>query len=325
MSRNSQHTMGHASNQPDFSSLSSAAEEEPFFVEIDKSPPPAEASPSPEESMPAWFRGPSNKSRTAPPPAPSRPQSKSKPPAQKPAKRRAPIVADEDEEGGEELAWQEKVKRWITGEGGAGYGVSVLVHIVLLLILSLWMFSNPQEEELVTTITESPNDVAAFQEVDMDVDLIPDIEEQINNPLLDPAPLSAPDLGIDLAATTATDTKGGGIKFEMPSRVFTKGSFTVWTEPNDPKPSERYAIIIEVKLDKNTKRYPLRDLSGFVVGTDGYKQHFGGPTEAGYVPVKNNRARLQATIVPGAAQLVKDTITVESKLLEEKQEIEIIF
>ena len=78
-------------------------------------------------------------------------------------------------------------------------------------------------------------------------------------------------------------------------------------------------------MDNNTKRYPLRDLKGFVVGTDGYKQHFGGPTEAGYVDVKNNRARLQATVVPGASQLVKDVITVESKILEEKQEIEIIF
>ncbi len=325
MSRNDQHTMANTSNQPDFSSITSSAEEEPFFVEIDKSPPPAAESNN--DSAPAWFRGGSQKSRptASPPPAPSqRPPAARSKPAKNSAKRRSQIVP-EDEAPEEDLTWQEKAKRWITGEGGAGYGISVLVHIVLLLIMSLWIFSQPKEEELVTTVTEASDDVAAFQDVDMDVDLIPDLEEQVNNPLLEPAPLSAPDLGINLAATTATESKGGGVKFQMPARVFTKGSFTVWTEPNDPKPGERYNIIVEIKLDKNVKRYPLRDLSGFVVGTDGYKQNFGGPTEAGYVDVKNNRARLQATTVPGASQLVKDVITVKSKILEEKQEIEIIF
>ncbi len=83
--------------------------------------------------------------------------------------------------------------------------------------------------------------------------------------------------------------------------------------------------MVQIKVPRSLKRYPLRDLSGFIVGTDGYKQRFGGPTETGHVPVKNHTVRLKATIVPGAAQLVKDVIEIKSKMLKEEQKIEITF
>ncbi len=110
-----------------------------------------------------------------------------------------------------------------------------------------------------------------------------------------------------------------------PKSAVTKGSFTVWTDPQDPKPGKRYAIIVQIKVPKTVKKYPFQDLSGFIVGTDGYKQHFGGPTETGFVPVKKHTVRIKATIVPGAAQLVKDVIQIKSKLLNEEQKIEITF
>ena len=69
--------------------------------------------------------------------------------------------------------------------------------------------------------------------------------------------------------------------------------------------------------------YRGSDLSGMVTGTDGYKQ-----------AIKFNRGQafdvqdgsVQVRIrVPGAAQLVRDSIRIESKLLREKQMIEIEF
>jgi hypothetical protein len=105
----------------------------------------------------------------------------------------------------------------------------------------------------------------------------------------------------------------------------TRGSFTVWTIPEDPTPGEKYMIMIQIKLNNSVKRYPRSDLSGNVIGTDGYRDNFGGPTESGYLPIKDNTVIYEALPVPGAAQLVKDVITVESKILKEKQVIELIF
>jgi hypothetical protein len=112
---------------------------------------------------------------------------------------------------------------------------------------------------------------------------------------------------------------------ESPSQAVTKGSFTVWTEPEDPMPGQQYKIMIQVKLNNELKRYPCRDLSGSIVGSDGYRDFFGGPTEPGYLPVKDNSVHYEALIVPGAAELVKDIINVESKILKEKQTIELVF
>lgn len=105
----------------------------------------------------------------------------------------------------------------------------------------------------------------------------------------------------------------------------TKGSFTVWTEPNDPKPGEKYKIWIEIKLPKDLERFPRCDLSGTVTGTDGYKDFFGGSNEPGSLPVTNQKVRYHALTVPGAATLVKDVIRIQSKLLDEEQQVELKF
>jgi hypothetical protein len=41
--------------------------------------------------------------------------------------------------------------------------------------------------------------------------------------------------------------------------------------------------------------------------------------------VNDDAVQVQACVVPGAQVLVKDVITVESKILKEKQVIEIVF
>jgi len=122
----------------------------------------------------------------------------------------------------------------------------------------------------------------------------------------------------------------------------TKGSFTAWTDPAHPKPGDFYQIIIEMRLPDRLTRYRLTDLSGRVVGTDGYSQRLpfdqrkanaarvtGG---AEPVTVKRNTVvellgnKLQLAIkVPGARRLVKDRIFIKSRRLREEQEIKLVF
>jgi len=325
MSRNDRRNRPAPPSTPDLSQVPTA-EEEPFFVEIDDNPPGRQKTKDAEP--PAWFRGPANGQRNSA----SRPaRNRSRPPAppkrpKKSGQKRVPIVADsEDDEPENELTWQERFKEWILGEGGAGYGVSVLVHIVLLAAMSLWMLSQPSEEELITTVEQSePVDVASIQNIETEVDLKPEIPEQVNKPEIDPAPMSMPDIGVGSLASSLVDTAGGGIDDIIPKQAITKGSFTVWTEPEDPMPGERYKIMIRVKLKTNAKRIRRSDIKGSVVGTDGYSDHFGGPTEAGYYTVRDKRVQFHV-VVPGAVELVKDVIKVESKMLDEKQRIEIVF
>lgn len=330
MSRNDQFFSGES---PFPNSTPVTEQEEPFFVEIDEgSSSPQSSSPSANENAPPqWFRGPASKSKPSSKPTPPAPpqqkrQQPTSPSQRKKPLKRTPIVATEEEDEPEELTWQEQVKRWFHEGGGAGFGVSVLVHSVLLLFLSLWILHRPTDEELITTVeqTDIP-EVASIKDVDLDVDLMPDIEEQINKPEFEPAPLSMPDLGIGSLASSLDSKQAGGTLLKIPSQAVTKGSFTVWTEPEDPRPGEKYVIMIQIKLKNSVKKYPRRDLKGKVVGTDNYMDHFGGPTESGYEEVKNNTVTLRACEVPGAQQLVKDVITVESKLLNEKQTIELVF
>ncbi|MCA9068342.1 MAG: hypothetical protein KDA84_05435 [Planctomycetaceae bacterium] len=333
MSRNDQYITGQT---PLTNSTPITDEEEPFFVEIEEtSSPTSQPTPPPTmtideaEAPPQWFNGSAKQQKTASKPRPAtgrnRQQAASQPKRKKPV-RRAPIVAA-DEEDPEELTWQEQFRRWVHEGGGAGFGVSVLVHAVLLLTLSLLILHQPEDEELITTVgqSEAP-DLASIKDVDLDVDLKPEIQEQIKNPEFEPQPLSMPNLGIGSLASSLDSPNAGGLDFKIPSQAVTKGSFTVWTEPEDPKPREDYWIMIKIKLKNDLRKYPRRDLMGKVMGTDGYEKNFGGPTESGYEQVNKSMVIMKACKIPGALQeLVKDTITVHSKMLNEKQTIELVF
>lgn len=108
-----------------------------------------------------------------------------------------------------------------------------------------------------------------------------------------------------------------------PAKAITRGSFTVWTKPEDPVPGLPYYIIIQVKLPTEVKGYRLRDLRGFVRGTDGFQKPIAFKST-------DRRAVVDGLVqvqifIPGAQQLVRDTINVRSDLLKEEQTIEIVF
>lgn len=109
----------------------------------------------------------------------------------------------------------------------------------------------------------------------------------------------------------------------VPASAITRGSFTVFTEPEDPLPGRPYEIVIQVKMSREIKGYRLRDLTGLVTGTDGYEKaiRFKATDRKA---VKEGVVQVRIDI-PGADRLVKDTIFIRSEILKEEQTIEIVF
>lgn len=106
-------------------------------------------------------------------------------------------------------------------------------------------------------------------------------------------------------------------------RVVTKGRFTAWTVPADPGPRQSYLIVIQVEWPKTTDRRTLQarrfDLSGTILGTDSYFQSI---EQTGIFVPKANQVVVP---VPGGERNVRDVIRVHSKLLNESQELAILF
>lgn len=243
----------------------------------------------------------------------------------------------------ERISWYRRFTRWFRSYDAFGYEFSFLVHVLILLLASLVFVKGVVEgdqpgvsaqmadEEL--RLFDDPIDTRLQQQnSDIDPAELPQLQEiQTATPEL-PAVVLPSDL-ISSMAVTGSGGEGSkqsspGLAFKMPEggSAITKGSFTVWTVPKDPAPYQDYLIVIQVKLLHKMHTYPRNDLSGRVVGTDRYEQElpgFGLPMGA-FLPVKNQATQL-AVPVPGAERLVKDTITVRSNMLKEKQTIEIVF
>ena len=122
-----------------------------------------------------------------------------------------------------------------------------------------------------------------------------------------------------------------------PANAVTKGSFTVWADPPNPRPNQKYTIFMRVTLPSNTNGYSKSDLSGRLTGSDGYYQIINGgektwsgtsnfpryPQTFEFTP-SNNTATLSMTII-GAQRNVRDTITIKSNFLNESQSIAVVF
>lgn len=220
----------------------------------------------------------------------------------------------------------------------AGLLVSLTVHTVLLSVLAVLYVSTATERGVVDL----------FGMWDQPSNELGDIE--LGAPMPDPgqdaAPLEFPDVSHMVSKEVADFNPGESLRgavggkgsgsgsgdgdgtgmalpaVNIPKYAVTKGSFSVWTDPKDPVPGISYEIVIQFRLPANIKKYRGSDLSGIVIGTDKYRQ----PIQLGNrtFPVEDGSVQVRVR-VPGADRLVRDTIRVESKLLREKQEIEIEF
>ena len=232
-------------------------------------------------------------------------------------------------------------------EGTGGIGLSLAVHGVLLLIGALWIVELDAGIPGLTLSAEvgTEEDAPEFDLVDTAAELSGSPEPFLQAPPIQPEPLDDGTLALlaaneaDLLAGDAEGSgEGDGDGVEVGDGSLTApgggqavkaGSFTVWTIPADPQPRQNYVIVIQVDLPESLRlrRYPRGDMWGEVRGTDGYKQRL--PSDdprlrRGFFPVKNGKAHVMVPVL-GAEKLVKDRIKVGSRLLNESQELELVF
>jgi len=265
------------------------------------------------------------------------------------------------EEEPEQLDWRKDWKKlamlWLISNASCGYGVSLVVHSVLLAAMSAIVYHSMDDNQSISMIiTDADAMPVEFTEI-MDLTMEPAGSSQNQLPQLQQIPVTntQSELSVNPFAAAGqvagNDGNGGdtdegfGFKFSMPEggKVVSKGSFSAWTVPEDLEPRKDYMIVIRIRLPEKTRLYRISDLSGKVEGSDFYVQHLPfdpnrkdlvARTERGGQIVKlrsSDRLRViknhvQIMIpVKGAASLVRDTIQVKSRMLKEDQQLEIVF
>lgn len=268
------------------------------------------------------------------------------------------------------------VKSWrerLTGAEGSSLLISVVFHLVLCLILAIPLMSGGiQDDALVTTIRDADESTDNFQ-IGAIIEA-PQLNEQKSmtaDELLAPRPdEQAPFLPIPENAKTAEaaaapgDQNGddlaelagavGGYLLREPDNAVKAGRFAVFSrpiikdaignrpaeygEPGDaPLAGMNYFIVIQIRVGEQRKTYPVGDLIGNVIGTDGYRQQFpkfvfyldesGNPQKVVRgKPIKVVQGVVQLLMeVPGAAAEVRDNVYLKSKMLKEEQNLQLIF
>jgi len=265
-------------------------------------------------------------------------------------------AAPEEEEPPKSL--QQTLKFWLVSIAAGSYGMSLILHLFGLGIMSVWYVYDEiiSEATIVTVLPSSELDDLDFEEVfDAKMDAVqqnesaPSVLSQLVPTQKDSDRFIPQDVNTgfaqkDGAGDNLADGFSDSFKFRMPSngKAIVKGSFAAWTVPDDPRAGQDYKIIIQIKVPKRLRRYRVTDLSGQVVGTDGFrhivpydkkrpnatKTERGGSlttvTTRSYLPIKNGVAQLIIDI-PGAAKLVEDTIKIKSRALKETQDLKIVF
>ena len=252
----------------------------------------------------------------------------------------------------ENLSWQQKVIRRLAGFAAMSYGVSLLFHVVMLILFSLFFLPHALDNRFQINATEGEQEGAEdklVEIVDTRLDVPSPKPDSLTPVTLMPIPLPTDDstrvidtirqrIDGDFSDLEGEDG-GGAFPFggKKGKNAVTKGNFTAWTVPDDPRPGQPYFIFIEVNVPKKIRRYDSKDLTGHVIGTDGYTTpigfHGGGRVtpEGRYHPRKYygrfNRRKKQRVIriPPARGALVEDTIKVRSKILKEEQSLKIVF
>lgn len=267
----------------------------------------------------------------------------------------AAAKAVEESRGDGEASFTERTLKWVVGGAAASYGVSLLFHLVLLILFSVFVIHLGTGGQAVSTelgIVDEPGeemlDTRAFEISSGNEGA----EEAVAT--VEPVPVETPDVNLNIATAITPDLKGAAdgagedtktapgagdaLVFQLPKggKTIQQGSFAAWTVPADPRPGQDYVIVVEVMLPDETDQYLRSDLSGQLVGSDGYKvtipdgREWNGlgwlrPRRTPLFNRQGEKARI-VFFVRGAQQaLVRDSIQIRSKLLNEQQKLQIVF
>ena len=288
---------------------------------------------APLREPPAWFR---SKKPVAVPATPEKPAV----PAQaSPAKKEIvlPSIAVSEAEA---VDWYDELKeRWLGKAAFRSYAISIFMHILIAVPLSMLVFHQEITDYGLNTLLAIQDDAALGDVLDDSSAFQIDTSGGVTSESLDNM-LTASSVANDLGLSTlkVPENLGGGSKgegdgigeqlgnslggYKMPEggKAVRKGSFTAWTVPADPAPGEDYKIVIQVKYTKKNQKIPNGDITGSVIGTDKYRLMITPRTSE--VIADANQVVI---FVPGAAARVRDTIRVNSALLKENQRLEIVF
>jgi hypothetical protein len=291
-----------------------------------------------EELKPDVARSEVEFSRPALPPPPRVERPVVQPPPLKAKTIPPPVIRVDDKEPEEDPSWNARIRRWIHSASMAGVLTSVLFHTVMMSVLAVLVIhgaTRQQSVEISSVLDDSEGDEFGVE-----------IDTKMEDPGSEAAPEEFADLSALLSSENSFDpsdavrgvpggngngTGSGGEgdgqmalpAVNIPKYAVTKGSFSAWTEPRDPEPGISYEIVIQYKLPRNVKVYRSSDLTGMVIGTDGYKQAIKFSRNQ-TLDVKDGEVQVRIR-VPGAQKLVRDTIRIASKVLREQQVIEIEF
>ena len=265
--------------------------------------------------------------------------------------------------------WKER----LFGPEGSSLTISLVVHLILILILAIPMMNGAiRDDSIVTTVREGEESNDALQiGAIIEAPSLQDQKAMTADELLAPrfdetAPyLPVPENAKASESTTAPgDNDGfdaanlagavGGYLLREPDNAVKAGKFAVFSRPiikpgvgknppeygepgSPPRAGMNYFIVIQIRVGEQRKTYPVGDLIGNVVGTDGYKQQF--PKFVFYLddegnPLPINRSKPIKVVnglvqllmeVPGAAAEVRDNIYLKSRMLKEEQNLQLIF
>ncbi len=240
-----------------------------------------------------------------------------------------------------------RLRQWFRSEDAKAVAVSAVFHALLLVALSLIAVHVQRPSQPFSTVVSEGDepgvDLAGADETRIEVPSVEVSGAQVPQLRQLPVPTdqahrSALTTELAQSVESLADTlqqlgQGGGqegladgVGFRMPGsgKVVRKGRFAAWTVPEDPAPYEDYLIVVQVQVPRQLRNYDGRDLSGYMYGTDGYTTPIG--FYRGRYYGKFIRGANQLVIrIPGAEKNVRDVIHVESRLLREKQELEIVF
>jgi hypothetical protein len=231
-----------------------------------------------------------------------------------------------------------RLKPWLSSQGAIGAGVSLVIHAFVLATLALFMVSriSPVESTTIRGVDGNSDDIGADLVLDSALPL--DAGESAPLQMVDISQALEPTgTGMELSDSmrvgfggkgqgegeSGDGTSMGVAALRIPGHAQTKGSFSAWADPRDPKPGQKYFVVIQIRLPPNLTKYRSSDISGNVIGSDRYRQVIRFKSTEQF-PVENGTVEIRIA-VPGAEKLVRDTIRVESKLLHEKQTFEIEF
>lgn len=263
----------------------------------------------------------------------------------------------------DEESLKSRLQKWGTSYDACGFYWSVLIHLgfFCVLVLVLWwldLFYIREAFRQIAPVRAALSDKEVEDE-EPQLEMIPEITiepsgglQAFDDTLSTVATLSdlAPEVAFDVASLTGAGEgpvgDGDGDQFVQDiaagGNAVTKGSFTAWTVPENPNPGQNYMIVIQVQLPPKVRRLKAGDLSGIVVGTDKYEQRIPFDRRApgmtrtmrrkkavalkldDYLPLNDRKAQIMVW-VPGAARLVRDKITIRSRILKEEQMLELVF